>query len=350
MGPLYDSDRRVEERLARHDPRGPRRQQQQAVLDRQVRDGIDDLGLGDQHGRGDSDGFSDLREGDVAAPPPPGSSLRSLPRMPGRRRAFGRRQLLVITALVAVGLLLGGWAVLRARPVALASPISEPTTRTAGTARASALSTAPPAPTGAPSDQRVASPTRPTSAAAPPVGSVSSSPGAPPIEVHVLGAVRHPGVVRLAGGARVADALRSVGGLTGSASPGRLNLAQPLVDGQQLYLARKGHGPSEIRDPRAAVGPGAGPSTSDGSSTGSGSASTGASTGATAAGNSTTKINLNQATETDLDQLPGIGPVTAGKIIAWRTEHGRFSKIDELQEVDGIGPKTYADLAGRVTL
>lgn len=351
MAPLYDSDRRVEERLARHESRGPRRGQEVGD-DREVANGSGDLGLDEQHGLGDSDEFTEFGEGGGgSASSLPGSSLRSLPRVPGQRRAFGRRQLLVITALVALGLLLAGWAVLRARPVALASPISEPTTQTAGKARTPAPSTASPAPTAASSDERAAPPTRPTSTSAPPVGSASSSPPATQIEVHVLGAVRHPGVVRLAVGARVADALRSAGGLTGSASPGRLNLAQPLVDGQQLYLARKGRGASGIRDPRPAVGADPGPAASDGAAAaGSGAGSGGAPASATAAGSSTTKVNLNQASETDLDQLPGIGPVTAGKIIAWRTEHGRFNKIEELQEVDGIGPKTYADLAGRVTL
>ena len=341
MGPLYDSDRRVEERLARHESHGPRRAKQ-AVLDRQVTHETEDLRLEEQRLLGDGDEFTELDEGGAgSAASLPGSSVRSLPTLPGQRRAFGRRQLLVVTALVAMGLLLAGWAVLRARPVALASPISAPTSLNAGEAQTSASSTASPAP----NDERGASPTRPTSTSAPPVGPASSSPVVAPIEVHVLGAVRRPGLVRLAAGARVADALRSAGGLTGSASPGRLNLAQPMVDGQQLYLARKGHGVSEIRDPSSAVGAAAGAAAA-----GSGSGTSEASTSGTAAGSSTTKVSLNQAGETDLDQLPGIGPVTAAKIIAWRTEHGRFTKIEELQEVDGIGPKTYADLADRVTL
>lgn len=347
MGPLYDSDRRVEERLARHESRGPRRHNRE-VVDRQMAHGIDDVRLGEPRGLGEGDESRELdhRDGGSAASLP-GSAWRSLPRVPGQRRVFGRRQLLVVTALVAVGLLLAGWAVLRARPVALASPISDPTALTTGKVATTAPSPASPAP----SDGRAGSPVRPTSTSTSSGGSPSSSPVAAPIEVHVLGAVRHPGVVRLAVGARVADALRSAGGLTGSASPGSLNLAQPLADGQQLFLARKGHGASKIRDPSPVVGAdggaaAAGDSTAAGSGTGTG----GASTSATAAGTPATKVNLNQAGETDLDQLPGIGPVTAAKIIAWRTEHGRFTKIEELQEVAGIGPKTYADLADRVTL
>jgi competence protein ComEA len=59
-------------------------------------------------------------------------------------------------------------------------------------------------------------------------------------------------------------------------------------------------------------------------------------------------LDLNMATAQELDTLPGVGPVTAAKIISWREEHGRFSRVEELQEVDGIGPKTYAELAPHV--
>jgi competence protein ComEA len=59
-------------------------------------------------------------------------------------------------------------------------------------------------------------------------------------------------------------------------------------------------------------------------------------------------LDLNEADATQLEELPGVGPVTAGAIVAWRTEHGRFGTIEELQEVDGIGPKTYARIAPHV--
>ena len=61
-------------------------------------------------------------------------------------------------------------------------------------------------------------------------------------------------------------------------------------------------------------------------------------------------MNLNTATEAELDALPGVGPVTAQKILAWRSQHGRFSRIEELQEVPGIGPKSFADIAPLVTV
>lgn len=348
MASLYDSDRRVEERIARHEARSPSRAGPTQ---------LDHPTMLDHPSAEDGAEFDNLEQGDGgSASSWSASPLRALPRVSDERRPFGRRQLLVVAVLVAAGLLIAGWGVLRARPVALASPISEPTmqakhtapsAQTARTAGTSAASSVPPLPTAGVAGGHASPSAGPASAAA--GGAVSASKAAQ-IEVHVLGSVRHPGVVRLDDGARVADALRAVGGLTGSAAPGRLNLAQPLGDGQQLYLARKGHGVSEIRDPTSATGA-ASPASpgSSGAPPGVGSPVPGAA-GGTAAGTPGAKLDLNQAGETDLDQLPGIGPVTAGKIIAWRTEHGRFSKVDELQEVDGIGPKTYADLVGRVTV
>jgi len=136
--------------------------------------------------------------------------------------------------------------------------------------------------------------------------------------VHVLGQVRRPGVVSLPEGARVQDALAAAGGLTRLARPGDLNLAARVSDGAQLVIGRAG---STMNDAAAAAG---------------------GTPGADAV------IDLNAATVEQLDTLPGVGPVTAAKILAWREEHGRFRAVAELQEVDGIGPKSYADIAPRV--
>jgi competence protein ComEA len=140
----------------------------------------------------------------------------------------------------------------------------------------------------------------------------------------VLGAVRRPGLVRLPDDSRVEDAIDAAGGLLPSADPAEINLAQPLGDGQQVFIGTRAHPSGEVR----ATG-GGGATTAGGGQAGS-------------------QIDLNSATASQLDTLPGVGPVTAERIIAWRAEHRRFSRVEELQEVDGIGPKTYAQIAPHV--
>ena len=133
--------------------------------------------------------------------------------------------------------------------------------------------------------------------------------------VHVAGAVRRPGLVELPAAARVADALDAAGGPTRNAELASVNLARPLVDGEQLVVLARGQ-----HAPLAAPAPG----------------------GPGAASNA--PIDLNTATLEQLDTLPGVGPVLAQRILDWRTEHGRFSSKEELREVSGIGEATYADL------
>ena len=235
--------------------------------------------------------------------------------------AFGRRHLGVIAVLPVIGVAGAGWALLRARPIALAAPISLTTTK----------------PGGAATD----GPTRGSaSASAGPVGTSAAASGQAPsaarILVHVVGAVRRPGVVTLPDRARVQDAIRAAGGLTSTARPGEPNLAQVLTDGEQIVIG-------SCRDPGGEVRDG---TTSSGSGAATGSASGGA--GSSASGATGAVVDLNAATPVQLDTLPGVGPVTAQRIVAWRTEHGRFSRVEELQEVDGIGPKTYAQIAPHV--
>lgn len=146
----------------------------------------------------------------------------------------------------------------------------------------------------------------------------------PAVLVHVIGAVRSPGVIRLPDGSRVADAIRGAGGLAASADPGELNLAAVVADGAQLVIGTRAKPRGELRG-----------------ADGGGVAGTGGGGGA---------VSLNTATVEQLDTLPGVGPVTARKILAWREEHGRFTTVGELQEVDGIGPKTYAEIAPHVRL
>ena len=142
--------------------------------------------------------------------------------------------------------------------------------------------------------------------------------------VHVAGAVRRPGLVELPPGARVAEALEAAGGVTRSGNPASVNLARPVVDGEQVVVARRG----------AAVAP-LPFATSPGAGTGPG---------------GTGPIDLNTATMEQLDGLPGIGPVLAERILDWRTANGRFSVVDELGEVSGIGEATLADLRPLVTV
>ena len=155
-----------------------------------------------------------------------------------------------------------------------------------------------------------------------PTASASTSERATRLVVHVLGAVRRPGLVKLPESSRVQDAIDAAGGLTDRADPGELNLAQLIADGQQLVIGTTSDPAGEVRDGRES---------------GSGGGSAGTAT-----------LDLNRASQAELEELPGVGPVTAGAILSWRQQHGRFSRIEELQEVDGIGPKTYAQIAPHV--
>jgi competence protein ComEA len=152
---------------------------------------------------------------------------------------------------------------------------------------------------------------------------------AQPLLVHVDGQVRVPGVVSVEPGARVLDAVAAAGGLTGDADTSRLNLARPLTDGERLWVPRPGE---EI------------PDVADGAS---GGGKTGPAGLVAAAAR---PVNINTAGQAELEELPGVGPVTAGAIVQWRTEHGRFSSPDELLEVSGIGEATLEKLRPHVTL
>ncbi len=141
----------------------------------------------------------------------------------------------------------------------------------------------------------------------------SGSPAAE-VVVQVAGAVRRPGVLRLPAGARVADAIEAAGGVRNGRSTGALNLARRVVDGEQIVVGAK-------------AGP---PPLADGSPT---------------APTAPVVVDLNLADAAALDTLPGVGPVTAAAILAYRDAHGGFTSVEQLREVDGIGPKTYERLA-----
>ena len=158
---------------------------------------------------------------------------------------------------------------------------------------------------------------RPKAAASPPIPTAARPEriAAAQMYVDVVGAVRRPGLYRLARGARVADAVARAGGPTRKAQLELVNLAAPVADGEQVVVPRRGTGSAVAG---GAVGPTSGP------------------------------VHLNTATLEQLDALPGIGPVTAQKILDYRQQHGAFSSVDELDAVPGIGPAKLDQLKGLV--
>jgi competence protein ComEA len=129
---------------------------------------------------------------------------------------------------------------------------------------------------------------------------------APRLVVHVAGAVGRPGLYRLAEGKRVADAVARAGGATAPADTAAINLAAPLADGMQVLVPRRGP-----------------------------------SVGGKQAGG---RVSLGSATLAELDALPGVGPVTAQKILDFRTQHGGFRSVDDLDAIPGIGPARIEQL------
>lgn len=155
--------------------------------------------------------------------------------------------------------------------------------------------------------------------------SASASTAAQPavVVVDVAGKVRRPGIATLPVGSRVVDALKAAGGARRGVDLTSLNLARVLVDGEQVLVG--------IEAPGGVAGSAA-------SGTGSSSGEAGP------------MVNINLATQSELEELPGVGPVTASAILQWREEHGPFTAVDELLEVSGIGDATLADMAPFVTL
>jgi competence protein ComEA len=149
--------------------------------------------------------------------------------------------------------------------------------------------------------------------------------------VHVAGAVRKPGVYRLAGGARVADAVERAGGATRRADLGGVNLAAKLEDGRQIVVPVRA---------RSGAQAGATSGLTPGGATGGAAAA--------AAGPAAAPVNLNSATPEQLDTLPGVGPATVQKILEYREQHGGFGSVEELGQVSGIGEKRLAALRDQV--
>jgi competence protein ComEA len=150
--------------------------------------------------------------------------------------------------------------------------------------------------------------------------------------VHVVGAVRRPGVYRLRLGQRVEDAIRRAGGASAATDLQAINLAAKVADGQQVVVPR-----------RAAAG-------ASGAAAGGGGGGAAAAGGGAAGAAPPAPINLNSATAEQLDTLDGVGPATVQKILEYRTQHGGFSSVDDLAQVSGIGPKKLEALKVQVTV
>lgn len=216
---------------------------------------------------------------------------------PWRRPAL--RGLAVVMAVV---LLVAGYQAWLGRPRAVA----EAPTAVATGPVAPGFPSATARPAGQSSSPASATPSiEPPSSAAPPP---EPSPPAPDVVVHVVGQVARPGLYALAAGSRVADAVDAAGGVTKPRAADTVNLARLVVDGEQIAV-----GAGVVSAPAAAGGPVGVP------------------------GAAPMKVDLNTATVENLDTLPGVGPVLAGRIVAWRSANGRFRSVDELAEVAGIG-------------
>jgi competence protein ComEA len=223
----------------------------------------------------------------------------------GGRPHLGSAQVGLVALVVALGLLVSAWWLVRASgdgPGEVAPP------RVGG-----------------------AVPTASSSPVAPeaPSPSVGGPGGKESIVVDVVGKVRRPGIAVLPSGARVVDAVEAAGGVRRGVDPATVNMARLLTDGEQVVVG----GPPG--------GPGAG-------APGPGGAAAGSAPPLTAAPGGL--VNLNTADQTTLETLPGVGPVTAAAILEWRAQHGVFTSVDELLEVSGIGDATLAEIAPHVTL
>lgn len=214
-----------------------------------------------------------------------------------RVRQFTTHHVKVLSSLALAAVILATWMVMRAQAVPLEEPVAEET---------QALSWSPPEPTVTPE---------------------------PTWMIHVVGAVVSPGVVTVPEGGRVIDAVEAAGGFSDDADPGDLNLAAMLADGCQVVIGTSADPKGEVR-----IG-----------LTGNHDADI-AVESSSSAGSSSVTINLNRASETELQTLPGVGPVTAKAILAWRDKNGSFNSVSQLQEVSGIGPKTFAQIEPYVSV
>lgn len=247
----------------------------------------------------------------AADPISPGPALTLADRRRLHRRGRFRWRIslraLTTTALCLVALLGAWWAVTASVP---GQSVPEP----------------PPAAHGTVAPIRSAPSNRPSAGETPASAKTSAA-----LVVHVSGAVRHPGIVRLPAGARVFEAIEKAGGALDTAELDALNLAEALQDGHKVHVPQHGE---------SLAGPGGGQAGEDGGTRSSDQAS----------GSPTVPVHLNTASEEQLMTLPRVGKVLADRIIAWREQHGSFTKIEDLDAVDGIGPRLLEQLTPLIVL
>jgi len=218
-------------------------------------------------------------------------------RLKGPLWTLSPRHVVVLALILLVGLTWAAYALFRTNPETIPNPPSSLTP-------------------GAP----VATPNPGTTPLSPSSGGSAGKPAT--VVVHVAGKVRRPGLVRTSAGSRVADVLAAAGGALPGVDLTTLNLARQVIDGEQIVVgvpALASPGTPTARPPGSTPGAAAG-----------------------------APVDLNAATLAQLDGLPGVGPVLAQRILDWRTEHGRFTSVDELQEVEGVGPKKFESLRAHV--
>ena len=204
---------------------------------------------------------------------------------------------------------------------------------------------------------------------APPSPAPTAAPPLPAPEpkyyVHVAGAVRNPSLYLLPPGSRVMQAIKAAGGPTSKADLDAVNLAEKVKDGEKVYIPNKSAAaspPAMLAPPGNSIGEGSAAPASSPTATDSSPATTpappsaktakaaGAGKAAKLSSPAQGQVDINTATAAQLQRLPGIGPAMAARVLAYRQQAGGFQKVEELQEISGIGPKKYAKLAPLVKL
>lgn len=237
---------------------------------------------------------------EATAQDPSGWLARLMTRLPARVDPGWRGAVAIGLAVLVAAVVTGGWVLAaRPHPVAVTDTATDPAAVQAAHGAAGSAGSLTPDPSSA-----------------------SAAASGPPqvVVVDVAGRVRHPGLYRLRAGSRIDDAVRAAGGPLPGVDLSTVNLAAKVIDGQQIAVGMPGAVP--------------------GGSTGGGSAAAGPAA----------PVDLNAATLEQLETLPGVGPVLGQHIIDWRTAHGRFTTIDQLREVAGIGDVKFAALRSRVTV